>query len=386
MRIRELDGLRGIAVLAVISNHYLLWLPAVGSAYGWLGVDLFFILSGFLITSILLELRDKEHYFKTFYARRAFRIFPPYFLALAVYLVYSFSAGLPGTWGLWLQYIFYYSSLFIGLPPELHAIPPVVPPAVAIGLSVMWSLSVEEIYYTIWAPLVRFTTQNGFTAILVSMIVVAPLLRWQLHTPDWPEYFPFYCRMDGLAYGSAIALFIHGQRLRQAISGQWNRIIRWATLMVPLVTVFFFLATHGERSLRIVMTLGLVLADLSFALVTYALIRNSGGPQLWVRIFRAKWLRSIGMVSYSLYLFHAPLRILAIHLVDGLHLARRANAITLALTSLALSFGVGYGLWYGMESRILRWKDRFVPSSAHAERPPSVESAPEPDPADAARS
>src|SRR5579862_1986494 len=112
VRIKELDGLRGIAVLAVIDLHYLGWLPIAGSAYGWLGVDLFFVLSGFLITSILVGLRGKEHYFKVFYSRRALRIFPPYFLGLLVYLGVSFALGMPGTFRLWSQYVFYYTSLY----------------------------------------------------------------------------------------------------------------------------------------------------------------------------------------------------------------------------------------------------------------------------------
>src|ERR1700727_1389422 len=93
MRIKELDGLRAIAVLAVMGGHYLSWLPALGTRNGWLGVDLFFVLSGFLITSILLQTRRREHYFKTFYARRALRILPPYLLAIAVYLAVSLMAG-----------------------------------------------------------------------------------------------------------------------------------------------------------------------------------------------------------------------------------------------------------------------------------------------------
>jgi peptidoglycan/LPS O-acetylase OafA/YrhL len=367
MRIKELDGLRGIAVLAVISEHYMSWLPAVGSQYGWLGVDLFFILSGFLITSILLELRDKEHYFKVFYSRRALRIFPPYFLGIFVYLGISFALGRPGTWGLWLQYIFYYTSLFVGQPPVLHLVPSIIPTAVVLGLGVLWSLSVEEIYYTIWAPVVRYTSQKGFTAILAGMIVAAPLLRWWLHTPDYPELYTFYCRMDGLAYGSAIALLLRERRLAP---GKWMRSDTWfdrAALLVLPVTVAFWLITRGERGSLLVVTVGLVLADLSFALLAHALIRRAGGNQLWVRLFRAKWLRSIGMVSYSLYLFHYPLRTVSIDLVMQLRLSRHASAIASVLLGLVLSFGVAYGLWYLMESRILRWKDRKVPSPAHPE-------------------
>src|SRR5271154_4171899 len=121
MRIKELDGLRGIAVLAVVGTHYFAWIPTPAVTHGhagvnlffilfrfvigvfrlgWLGVDLFFILSGFLITSILMDLRDKEHYFRVFYARRALRIFPPYYLGILVYLLFSFARGLHGTWGL----------------------------------------------------------------------------------------------------------------------------------------------------------------------------------------------------------------------------------------------------------------------------------------------
>jgi peptidoglycan/LPS O-acetylase OafA/YrhL len=118
-----------------------------------------------------------------------------------------------------------------------------------------------------------------------------------------------------------------------------------------------------------VVTVGLVLADLSFALLAHALIRRAGGNQPWVRIFRAKWLRSIGMVSYSLYLFHYPLRKVSIDLVMQLHLSRHAETIASVLLGLVLSFGVAYGLWYGMESRILRWKDRKVPSPVHPEIP-----------------
>src|SRR5487761_2646269 len=114
MRIRELDGLRGIAVLAVVGEHYFNWVPFTLFRYGWLGVDLFFILSGFLITSILLELRSSEHYFSVFYARRALRIFPPYYIALGIYLIASIAMGLNIPWRIWPRYFFYYCGLYTG--------------------------------------------------------------------------------------------------------------------------------------------------------------------------------------------------------------------------------------------------------------------------------
>ncbi len=363
-RIKELDGLRGVAVLAVIDCHYLVWYPAVGSHYGWLGVDIFFVLSGFLITSILVELRDREHYFKSFYSRRALRIFPSYYLGIFVYLAVSFALGKPGTFGLWSQYIFYYVSLYLHKPMPLIGRPLGVPIAAGFGLTVLWSLSVEEIYYTIWAPIVRFTSETIFCIILIGMVIAAPPLRWWLHTGGH-ECFLFYCRMDALAYGSAIALLVRHRRISPRIWSRSDKLFDWLTIALVPFSVVFWSITGGSPENRVVSTFGLILADVSFALITYALIRRAGNNQLWVRFFRAKWLRSIGMVSYSLYLFHYPLSILSNELVAKLHLSRRVDAVSSTLLGIAMSFAVAYGLWYGMESRILRWKDRKVPSPAH---------------------
>jgi peptidoglycan/LPS O-acetylase OafA/YrhL len=362
MRIRELDGLRGIAVLAVLSDHYLSWLPAIGAQNGWLGVDLFFILSGFLITSILIGLRDKARYFSIFYERRALRIFPPYFLGIAVYLAASLLVGKPGTVSLWAQYIFYYTSLQVGQPPQLDY--EVIMP-VKLGLAVLWSLSVEELYYTFWAPIVRFTSHAGFTVILVGMIVAAPLLRWWLHTPLYPEMYTFYCRMDALAFGSVLALLMR-ERSKGALAWKrWDTRFNIAAITLTIATILLWIYLHGDRSRLLLMTAGVTMADLSFALITFAILRHAGGSSWWLRALRARWLRSVGMVSYSLYLFHYPLGYLIGHWVSHWGLSRHEAVVIQVLLSAAVSFAVAYALWYGMESRILRWKDRYVPSPAH---------------------
>jgi peptidoglycan/LPS O-acetylase OafA/YrhL len=362
MRILELDGLRGIAVLAVISDHYMSWLPASGAQNGWLGVDLFFVLSGFLITSILISLRDKEHYFSTFYKRRALRIFPPYFLGIAVYLSVSILFGKLGSLNLWAQYIFYYTSLYVGQPPELNYA--VILP-VHLGLAVLWSLSVEELYYTFWAPVIRYTSHQGFIAVLAGMIVLAPLLRWWLHTPQYPEIFTFYCRMDALAYGSVLALLMREWRKGAAIWKQWDKLFDRMAIAIPVATILLWTYLRGDRSRLLLSTVGLVMADISFALITFAVLRKSGSSAWWVRALHMKWLRSVGMVSYSLYLFHYPLGNLVNQWVATWGLSRHAGVMAQVLISIMVSFSVAYGLWYGMESRILKWKDLNVPSSAH---------------------
>ena len=362
MRIRELDGLRGIAVLAVMAQHYLAWLPATGSNNGWLGVDLFFILSGFLITSILIKLRDEKHYFSVFYERRALRIFPPYFLAILVYLGASLLSGKSGTLNLWTQYVFYYTSLYVGQPRELdYAV--ILP--VRLGLAVLWSLSVEELYYTFWAPIVRFTSQKGFLGILLAMIVAAPLLRWWLHTPLYPETYTFYCRMDALAYGSLLALLMQERHKAVVLWKHRDKLFDFAAIGTAVATTLLWIYLRGDRSSVLLTTVGLVMADLSFALITFAILRKSGSAAWWMRALRAKWLRSVGMVSYSLYLFHYPLGNLVGQWVSTWGLSRHPAVIIQVLLSVLVSFSVAYLLWYGMESRILRWKDRHVPSPAH---------------------
>jgi peptidoglycan/LPS O-acetylase OafA/YrhL len=239
-----------------------------------------------------------------------------------------------------------------------------IPIVVGFGLTVLWSLSVEEIYYTIWAPVVRFTSERIFCIILIGMVVAAPPLRWWLHTGG-DEGYVFYCRMDSLAYGSAIALLVRHRRISPQIWSRSDKLFDWLTIVLVPFSVVFWLITGASLVNRVVSTFGLIFADVSFALIAYALIRRAGSKQLWVRFFRAKWLRSIGMVSYSLYLFHYPLGIVSDNLVANLHLPRRVDAVCATFLGLAMSFAVAYGLWYGMESRILRWKDRKVPSPAH---------------------
>jgi peptidoglycan/LPS O-acetylase OafA/YrhL len=174
-RVAELDGLRGIAIAAVVFYHYAgastPLARATGAQFGYLGVTLFFVLSGYLITGILLSMRPRSDYFRAFYARRALRIFPPYYLVLVVGLLLSVLIhGAQPTWE-WLTCFFYLSA-------NIHVNPsPAIPFAVYTGLAVTWSLSVEEQFYILWAPLVRWVKDNHLVPTLCAIILLGPGLR-----------------------------------------------------------------------------------------------------------------------------------------------------------------------------------------------------------------
>ena len=196
----ELDGLRGLAILAVVLYHCHPRLEGTwlyyASLWGWAGVILFFVMSGFLITCILLGTRDNPHYFHQFHARRALRVWPVYLLVLAVvYLNADWFVG-GSVWHAfktapWLAYIFCVQNLFhLALPP-------------ALGPS--WALAIEEQYYFVWAPVVRFLRAPwALAVVLVAALVASPMLRHA--NLRWMTPTNTLIHLDGIALGSLLAL------------------------------------------------------------------------------------------------------------------------------------------------------------------------------------
>ena len=179
-RIRPLDGLRGLAVLAVVLYHATLLAPGTGATgrtllaaarLGWAGVDLFFVLSGFLITRLLVESRGADNYFRVFYARRLLRIFPLYYVSLLV-LVLLFRV--PGGESLW--YWLYASNVKATLSGWPSA-----------PLSHFWSLAVEEQYYLVWPLAVSLLSRRALVSLCAGLVVLVPAARagaWVLGVPE----------------------------------------------------------------------------------------------------------------------------------------------------------------------------------------------------------
>lgn len=228
-----LDALRGIAILLVIVYHYFYFFRI-----GWIGVDLFFVLSGFLITTILLKTRYKERYFKNFFLRRILRIFPVYFLALITFYLLApivFSQKQPGS-----VYAYYHDNqiwfwtftqnwLFIkGQPP-------------AAFLQHFWSVAIEEQFYLVW-PFIIYSIRNLFLlkyvlAALFFFALIARFILWFHPVGNEAFFYNTFARMDSLAAGALLGVF-HIQGIR--ISKIQSRIALISFAVVLIISLFIF--------------------------------------------------------------------------------------------------------------------------------------------------
>jgi peptidoglycan/LPS O-acetylase OafA/YrhL len=338
--IPELQGLRGLAVLAVVFYHChprLVGTPVhYASLWGWAGVNLFFVLSGFLITSILLESRNKEKYFRNFYGRRALRIWPVYILVLiAVYLNAPWFIGDTITHAVktapWLAYIFFLQNLFhLALPP-------------AIGQT--WSLAIEEQYYFLWAPMVRFLRNPRTLAVILAFaLLISPLVRFA--DLKWLTLTNTLIHLDGIALGSLLALGLYTLALSR-------RAWLWIALAAMVLGFAATATVAGGTSL-----LDSALA-LAFAGTVLAAIASTGARNPLNAILRRGPLAFYGRISYGLYMIH-----IAIFIYFGWFDARMdkygiPGNLAVVAFRLAASTAAATLLWYAFEAQILKLKRYF---------------------------
>jgi len=332
--------LRGIAILLVFVYHCHLRLTGTwiyhASLWGWTGVNLFFVLSGFLITSILLESRARPRYFRNFYGRRALRIWPVYVLVLAVcYLMApwfvgpsSFEAIRTAPW--WAYILFLQNLLHLALPP------PIGP---------TWSLAIEEQYYLIWAPFVRFLRRPWMLAVvLASALVTSPLFR--LTHFAWITPTHTLTHLDGIAMGSLIALGLYTLPLSRRT---------WLTIGLIAIPIGFFAAATiagGTAFLDSALTT-------AFGGSVLAAIASCGARNPLNGILRRGPLPFYGRISYGLYMTH-----IMVFVYFGWFDARMdqygmAGNLAVVAFRLAACTAVASALWYGFESQILKLKRYF---------------------------
>lgn len=303
----ELDGLRGLAVSMVLAWHFI-GIPA-WSTEGWLshalfrvlllggaGVDLFFVLSGFLITRIIISRHHSSgRFLLSFYTRRALRILPPYLLLISVFVVAVWTLGHNNVFNedipLWRLLTFtqnFWMAENGGYGPE--------------GISVTWSVAIEEQYYLAF-PLLAVLMPKRLLPVFLMVIVVASI-AWRAEvfmqdpTNSFPAYLGTFARLDGLAAGGLAACALNNLWFNKWLRLHMCKLQRAMILCLALLVIVrrdsgVQMAYFGHTMLTVCFTL----------VITYIML-NLGSNKKGMQFLRSEPLRFFGKVSYSLYLFH----------------------------------------------------------------------------------
>jgi peptidoglycan/LPS O-acetylase OafA/YrhL len=312
LRIAELDGIRGIAILQVLVWHYVVCLIPAGPGSAirhalaplrltWSGVDLFFVLSGFLIGGILIDNREAPHYFKAFYVRRICRIFPLYYGWLLLFLIAVYTLNASNAWlfqhsmPLW-SYATFTQNFFMADSMSWGAH----------WLAITWSLAVEEQFYLLLPIVVYCVSSRALPLALIGLIVMAPILRiiFILAGNGFAAQVLMPCRADALLLGALSAYAIRQPALKRYI-GQNTKLL--------YVLLGAFAAGVGLLSLGNPSDSGVspqvawrysLLAGL-YATFLLIAVSEKRGPVTWIT--RLPWLGRIGLVAYGIYIFHQGL-------------------------------------------------------------------------------
>lgn len=344
-KIPQLDAVRGLAVI-VVMVHNLDRYPSLHlwplSKNGWMGVDLFFVLSGFLITGILLDTKQQEGYFRNFYARRCLRIWPLYYSVLLFMFVVvplirpsDGRAVFEARSSPWWAYLLYLQNFLV----------PVITKATG-PLGVTWSLAIEEQFYLVWPLLVWRCSHAQLRRLAIAVICLSPVLRFYLSTHQVNTYSNVFCRLDGLMAGALLALVVRSDNFVP------TRFVKqaWITFLVavPLTLVG---EAWNERW------------------IVYSLVVLACSAFVYLSLFSTtKWFRAVmtnrflvysGTISYGLYLLEK---------IPG-DAAKSFHMDRFPLLAFSVSIVATYALaglsWNLFEKPILRLKRFFEPRTNH---------------------
>jgi peptidoglycan/LPS O-acetylase OafA/YrhL len=295
----ELDAIRGIAILGVVIYHALyfsrnlsLFTPLqrkllIPVSAGQFGVTLFFVLSGFLITGILLDSRDRKDYFKRFYIRRALRILPVYYLIIIILVLFRMTSGT------FLALSLIFSSNLASLF------------GVEMSYGVLWTLAVEEHFYLLWPSAVRRISSTGLIFISLAIAIASPLLRFHCHLSTSKINVGLGCAVftwnvaDGLAWGAFLALAV------RALGSDRTKVLKMSIAFFVVASILtaigipFGITTRqtafGEALQAVPWNLG------SAGLIGIALLLGTSPGK---KFAAPHWLRFFGWISYGLYVYH----------------------------------------------------------------------------------
>ena len=345
-RIPQLDSVRGLAVLLVLL-HNTDKARATGflAQYGWMGVDLFFVLSGFLITGILLDSKADQGYFRNFYARRCLRIWPLYYCALFFMFVVVpqvrpseaskiFAArAMP-----WWSYLIYLQNFIV----------PSITKATGL-LGVTWSLAVEEQFYAVWPLVVRFLTETQLRRLSITLIGCSPVLRFFLHHRGFNVYPNTFCRLDGLMAGALLALAFRSKSFSP------DTYVRRAWIAFIVASPLALITASRVEWLVYSFT---ALASVSFVYLALC------SKQKWLQAIMAnRFLIFSGAISYGIYVLEK----IPADAAMSLHLDH--HPVLVLLVTAVATYALAILSWHLLEKPFLRLKRYFEVGQGAVRRP-----------------
>jgi len=368
-KISELNGLRGFAILIVLVYHFVnisvqLNGPIINAVnnfflMGWVGVDIFFALSGFLITSILLKTKSSETYFKSFYIKRLLRIFPLYYLYLAFMFFFFLPHFAPHLnpaeqlnikttensqlyFWLYLSNIKqFFQNIFFGS-----------------ALGHLWSLSIEEQFYLIWPLIIYYCDYNQLKRILLAVFVGSIILRaffYYHNVPGLSIYSFTFTRLDALGYGAYISVSL--QKPIRIKPESVKLILKVLLILTALLFIFF---GPWPNSTPVMLIIGFSLIGLTNAFLILTL--QSHQPSKIKLFFNNNLLKFLGKYSYALYLFNPLVRqicfkfFLSPFMVWGSYFVWYFLFIMLCLL---ISIVVSIISWHAYEKWFMKIKSRY---------------------------
>jgi peptidoglycan/LPS O-acetylase OafA/YrhL len=373
--IMELDAMRALGLCLVLICHF--WPRSISEVVfqtgqlGWIAMDSFFVMSGFLITGILLDTREKPNYYRTYYARRALRIFPLYYLVLLVWFCisrYTDSGNgyrtLVQQWGSPAWFTFYLGNIraaIVGKWPTVF------------GYAPLWSLQVEEQYYLLFPLAVAWMKREHLRRLLIAAVILSPVFR--ILTFLWrPEnlllqFVLLPCHCEGLALGGLMAI-----RFR---SGPWNiskvKLAIWTAVLLGFTSISSIVsiwgATDPSRSSRWDRLAGYSFSSAGCACLVLLLICLRGSSYTrWMRIAPLQYL---GKISYGVYLLHPLAYWIMLELIKKRFLHFHKDDPLWFVETVGISLALAAVSWEFFETPFLQLKDRFT--NNRAKRPLAVE-------------
>ena len=374
-RIHALDGMRGLAALGVMLFHFALQLRPEGLASTALKfvlvtgprLELFFVLSGMLVTGLLYDAKNREHYYRNFYARRMLRILPLYYGALTILFVIPFVIGaeqfqVPLRDQLW--YWFYLQN-FNPLPPRF------------IGLAWhLWSLAIEQQFYLVWPIVILRTSRVTALRICVALVLVSITYRTfgSFEGIGQGTIWPTPARLDGIAAGSAIALLMRGPRGLETVRRRLPLLLALSAGYIALHTTFDYMNVESRPLLPLYFT---ATATLFACLLVAAMHAGEGRA---ASMLRSRFLGFFGKYGYGLYVFHVPL--IGLAALAGFtpgNLSGQGSELGATVLYLAVMTGISSIAalisWHMWEKQFLKLKPYVVKSRGRPEAASSLKSS-----------